>query len=248
VDWAPDYSPDGKHISFISDRSGSFEIWVCDSEGANPVPLASFGSMFTFFTRWSPDGRLILFVSTAEGQRDVYSIAAQGGQPHRLTNHPAHDSFPRWSRDGQWIYFSSGRTGQEQVWKMGAEGGEPVQVTRNGGLLAMESADGRFLYYVKGRGVTPLWKAPVEGGPETEVLPAVYWLDFTVTQHGIYFSRPDPPHYWIEFLSFATGRTSRITETKSGVFGMAVSPDNRWLLYTQVDGYASDLMLVENFR
>jgi Tol biopolymer transport system component/predicted Ser/Thr protein kinase len=248
VDWTPDYSPDGKKISFISDRSGSFEVWVCDSDGSNPVPLASLGDRFTFFTRWSPDGRRILFCSTAEGQREIYAIDAQGGQPRRLTNHPAHDTFPSWSRDGRWIYFSSSRGGEEQVWKMRAEGGEARQVTRNGGLLAIESPDGRFLYYVKGRGVTTLWKAPVEGGPETQVLAGVHWLDFAVTKDGIYFCRPDPPRYWIEFLSFVTGRTSHIIEAKSGVLGMSVSPDGRWLLYSQIDDYASDLMLVENFR
>ena len=248
VDWTPDYSPDGKKISFISDRSGSFEVWVSDSDGANPVPLTSLGSVFCVYTRWSPDGRRILFVSTVEGQRDVFTVDAQGGQPRRLTNHPGHDTFPRWSRDGKWIFFGSSRSGGEQVWKMPAEGGDPVQVTKHGGLLAAESPDGRYLYYVKGRGVTPLWKAPIGGGPETQVLPAVHWLDFAVTGDGIYYCRPDPPHYWLEFLSFATGRTTVIAEAKSGTFGIAVSADGRSLLYAQADGYESDLMLVENFR
>jgi len=52
----------------------------------------------------------------------------------------------------------------------------------------------------------------------------------------------------LEFLSLATGRTEFVSDAKSGVFGMAVSPDGRSHICAQADGYESDLMLVENFR
>jgi len=43
----PDFSPDGKKITFGSNRSGNWEIWVCDSDGRNPVQLTSFGGPYT---------------------------------------------------------------------------------------------------------------------------------------------------------------------------------------------------------
>jgi len=48
-----------------------------------------------------------------------------------------------------WIYFGSKRTGRWETWKVRADGGEVVQVTRNGGQMAFESPDGRFIYYTK---------------------------------------------------------------------------------------------------
>ena len=60
------------------------------------------------------------------------------------------------------------------------------------------------------------------------------------------FSRPGAT---IEFLSFATGRVSRVLAIdRHAGHGFAVSPDGRTLMYGQVDTFTEDLMLIENFR
>jgi Tol biopolymer transport system component len=61
-EWTPQYSPDSKRIAFASNRSGSPEIWVSDSEGLNAVQLTSFGGFgIRTSPRWSSDGRRIHF-------------------------------------------------------------------------------------------------------------------------------------------------------------------------------------------
>jgi Tol biopolymer transport system component len=36
VENSPQFSPDGKKVVFASTRTGSYEIWTCDSDGGNP--------------------------------------------------------------------------------------------------------------------------------------------------------------------------------------------------------------------
>jgi eukaryotic-like serine/threonine-protein kinase len=257
TDDIPQYSSDGKKIAFESDRSGSDEIWVCNSDGSNPQQLTFFGGPKTGSPRWSPDGKQIVFDSRPDGPADIYIISSDGGKPHRLIGDPSDDVAPSWSRNGKWIYFASDRSGQGQVWKMPTSGGQAVQVTQKGGFVAFESPDGKFVYYAKNDEVpTSVWKVPVDGGEETRVLdPISYGFNFAVVDEGIYFL-PPPRSYTtegmpVQFFSFATGQIKTVSTStieKPMWAGLAVSPDARWILFTQIDQHGSDLVLVENFQ
>ena len=56
----------------------------------------------------------------------------------------------------------------------------------------------------------------------------------------------------IEFLSFATNHVSPVARLDAPLFktdpGLAVSPDERWLLVVQMDESGSDIVMAENFR
>src|SRR5262245_47416762 len=49
----PRFSPDGSKIAFASARSGTRQIWVCNSDGSQPLSLTSFGDVPTNRPRWS---------------------------------------------------------------------------------------------------------------------------------------------------------------------------------------------------
>ena len=190
MDATPHISPDGSKIAFCSSRTGNVEVWVCDSDGTDPVRLTDFGSYDTSSPYWSPDGRSIVFNSNQAGHMDIYVVSSEAGPVVRLTTEASREVNPSWSRDGRWIYFSSNRGGIPQIWRVPAEGGQPVQITTNGGYAAEESMDGRFLYYVPESGRTDLWRMSVEGGEETLILEGVRYLAWALTKEGIYLLNP----------------------------------------------------------
>jgi serine/threonine protein kinase/sugar lactone lactonase YvrE len=247
----PAYSPDGQRIAFSSNRSGPFEIWVCDGDGSHPVRLTSFGGPFVNRPRWSPDGRRIVFYSDASGNRDIYVIRADGGSPKPLTKEPSIDENPGWSADGKWVYFQSDRRAPKEIWKVPADGGEAVPVRKIRESQPVESPDGKFLYYDKGWPDNySIWRVPTNGGAETQVAALVHpFGGWVVFNDGVYFIGWDENGNCIRFKNHATGSIRTIATIRGQVrWGLTVSPDRRSFLYTQLDDAGSDLMLVENFR
>jgi eukaryotic-like serine/threonine-protein kinase len=250
-EYSPQFSPNGKKIAFVSERSGSPEVWVCEADGSNAVQLTFLrGPNIGNKPSWSPDSRRLSFEANIEGHPEVYVIDAGGGNPQRLTSNPAGSGNPSWSKDGRWIFFDTTHVG---IQKVPVEGGPPVLMTDRWGWGPIESPDGRFIYTIgwSNDGFT-LLRAPAEGGEARQVLDSLcIGQNFVVAEDGIYFMpRPDPKAgYSIQFLDSSAGTIERIASIEKPVSpGLTVSPDRRWILYAQVDHAGSDLMLVENFR
>ncbi|HUK74027.1 MAG TPA: hypothetical protein VLV47_00970, partial [Candidatus Bathyarchaeia archaeon] len=254
VDEEPQFSPNGEKIAFTSSRSGNYEIWVCDREGGNPVQLTSSNGPQLGSPRWSPDGRWIAFDSPQAGNSDIYVIGVAGGPARRLTSGPSNNVRPSWSRDGRWVYFGSNRSGASQIWKEPVAGGTAVQVTKSGGEEAFESTDGKYVYWAK-LDLPGIWRVPVAGGEETQVLGLSTESLWALTGQGIcFFDLNNPAGPALKLYSFTTGKTTLLrqlpknTSIDTQSTALSVSPDGRWILYTQYDQSGSNLMLVENFE
>jgi Tol biopolymer transport system component len=256
-----DYSPDGRRIVFASFRGGGEgNIWISDSDGTSPDQLTNLS--FAGTPRWSPDGREIVFDSNEGGDFDLYVIDADGGVPRRLPQKPSADFTGTWSRDGRWIYFHSDRSGSGQIWKIPAEGGEAVPVTKGGGMYPLESWDGRSVYYTRMGSSPGIWRVPVGGGTEEEVLrvPGLLRRGLAVCRDGLYYSQVPPgvsaihaplvAEYSIHFFDFASSEVTTLFEEKGFVpwIDLAVSPDEEWILISKQPVPTSEVMLMENFH
>jgi Tol biopolymer transport system component/putative hemolysin len=112
-DTSPEWSPDGSHIAFQSDRDGNPEIYVMAADGSNPRNLTSHES-YDASPAWSPDGSTIAFDSDRDGNREIYVMEADGSNVRRLTDRQGMDGLPTWSPDGRYIAFQSDRGGGSQ--------------------------------------------------------------------------------------------------------------------------------------
>lgn len=245
----PQYSPDGKHIAFTSDRGGPWEIWMSDADGGNLVKLSDANSADATYTRWSPDSQKIVFDSRHSGHPELYVIDISERLPRKLVSNLPDMAKSNWSHDGKWIYFQS----NGKVFRCPATGGDAVLLSAKPGYFPWEAYDGKTLYLVdQPFGPSSIRMMSLQTPGVESVLPGMPTVsdasEWTVVHQGIYFVPADAPKS-LRYFDFATRKVRPVFEV-SKFFDdtLSVSPDGHWILYTQIDEDKADIMLVENFR
>ena len=272
-DHSPRFSPDGKRIVFVSNRSGIDQLWLMDKECQQGRQLTHFDRNGVGSPQWSPDGEQIVFDFFSDNQADIYRIELIGGQLTRLTNDPASDYLPSWSNDGRWIYFTSHRgEGQGQgegqgegkipgisqtsricrIWKMRADGAEPQAVTVRSGREPFQSADGLRLYYIWD---DQIWVKNLRDGSESRVEAlAGYKIDryWAIGRTDLYFLAPeDDGDSQLLALNLQSNQIRRVHEVSGSrvpyVSGLSVSVDDRWLVISLIDKSFSNISVASNW-
>lgn len=138
-----------EQLAFVSDREGSFDIFLLDVPTGEVTNLTTHDAM-DFGFAWSPDGERIAFMSDRDGNREIYSLEVPMGEPIRLTSHEAPDGGPSWSPDGSTIVFVSSRdSGSGELYLMSTDGSDVRRLTSNERYEEVPSfsPDGRYLAF-----------------------------------------------------------------------------------------------------
>ena len=110
-DQHPRFSPDGKKILFVSDKSGAENLWYIDMEKKDTIQLTRDINQNYPSADWTPDGNYIVY---SKGRRvnKLYMIHKDGGGGTQLIDEPAtlKTIDPAVGHDGRYIYYSQ-RTG-----------------------------------------------------------------------------------------------------------------------------------------
>jgi dipeptidyl aminopeptidase/acylaminoacyl peptidase len=155
--FAPGWTPDGKRLIFVSNRTGSFNVFSMDADGGTSSvdQLTRLTSSPPLLNGWSisPDGTTVAFarLDPKTGQ-DIWMMRLDGDRaPRPIVQTPFGEQRPQIAPDGRHMAYQSNESGQYEVYVQPFPGpGAKRPISVNGGVSPMWSRDGRELFFIQG--------------------------------------------------------------------------------------------------
>jgi tricorn protease len=150
---APAWSPDGKWISYFSDKSGEYKLVVESQDGLGaPREIAFEKPAFYYSPAWSPDSKKLLYTDT---NLNVWVMDIATGQTKTIGSDPwmvpERTLAPSWSPDSKWVAFASRlNTLYRAIVVANVETGEKRQVTDGlaDAMYPVWDASGKYLWFL----------------------------------------------------------------------------------------------------
>jgi tricorn protease len=176
----PMFSPDGRRLAFVSNRTGNGDIYVLNLE-TNDLSRLTFDDNADNLDAWSRDGQWIYFSSSSRdiaGMSDIFRVSSAGGTPQQFSNDRyVSEFYAAPSPDGGSVAFTARGIANGQWWRKGRShideseiwlktGSNYEQLTQRGAkqLWTMWSNDGSRIFYVSDRGgAQNIWTQPLKG-------------------------------------------------------------------------------------
>jgi dipeptidyl aminopeptidase/acylaminoacyl peptidase len=180
-------SPDGKWISFLSDRDGWDQLYVLPAAGGDPVQITK-GQFETWRPSWSPDGTRIVFDSNEgpnPGSRHLGVAAINGDPAHAkvtmITSGRGTDTAAIWSADGRkLVYQHTDPQNSADLWVVDAEpGSKPVRLTDSmpAGVDRSQLVEPQLVHYPGPDGKpVPAYLFVPKALDRTRKHPAIVWV------------------------------------------------------------------------
>ncbi|MFP4048153.1 MAG: protease, partial [Bacteroidales bacterium] len=142
-----EWSPDGKHIAYISDQTGEYEIFMVDKDRNNePVQLTEGNQSYKYNIDWSPDSKKILW---SNSEFELKYVDTQTKEVKLVdTSEYGQILDYNWAPDSKWITYSKqADNNMAIVWMYNTESGEKIKATEKwySSSGANFSTDGKYL-------------------------------------------------------------------------------------------------------
>jgi tricorn protease len=155
------WSPDGKHIAFVSDASGEDEIYLTSPDGGGkPVQLTTKGDTYKYEIVWSPDSKKILWTDKKLRICYVDVETKKVTQAAKAKMWEVHDAV--WSPDSKWIAYSQQEPealARVYLYSLATRKNTPVSEERHAAGQPAFSGDGKYLFFVSARDFNPIFSS-----------------------------------------------------------------------------------------
>ncbi len=154
-----EWSPDGKYISFISDKSGEDEIYIMKQDGSEePIQITDKGDTYKYNPIWSPDSKKLLWSDKEQRVRFVDIETKTITEVEQTPDGEIRDY--NWSPDSRWITYSKPqRGGMSRIWVYNVETKEkqPVTDTWYNSNSPVFDTEGNYLFFSSSRDFNPIY-------------------------------------------------------------------------------------------
>lgn len=197
----PRFSPDGTSLVYISDGTGSDNVWISSARGDQPKALTSEPRATMLSPSWSPDGRSIFVTVIENRQAGIVRVDVASGKSEKLVSNangaatplvsapPPGPFGPEPTADGQSMYYTSvtprpygsrdGASSRIMKRDLGSSREEAVRLEQPISMKPQPSPNGRLLAYAaQAQGRTGLRMRDMQTGAER-------WLRFPLQRNGL---------------------------------------------------------------
>ncbi|HEY9283802.1 MAG TPA: hypothetical protein VIP46_10140, partial [Pyrinomonadaceae bacterium] len=150
---APAWSPDGRWVAYLSDRSGEYEVYVRPSDGAGAERrVTTDGDIWRFPVVWSPDSRMLAY---GDKRQRLRFVNVETGQTTDVDRSERNDiTYYTWSPDSRWVaYTKAGENQFSEIWLYSVPERRARKLT--GGLTndaePVFDPKGRYIYFLSNR-------------------------------------------------------------------------------------------------
>lgn len=222
-------------VAYASNRTGNWEIWLMDWDGANQRRITSHGAL-SILPSWSPDNERMVYTSFARGTSDMYIISRRGGDRKRINSGLALNTSATFSPIGNDIAFVGSLNGNPDIYLIRDDGSNVRRLTSTSSIESTPewSPNGRQLSFTSGRSGSPqIYLMDVEGTNVRRISFDGNWNDdATWSPDGerlAYTSRVNG-RFQIRIANLITGE-SRIVAGEGSNEQPTWSPDGQWIAF-----------------
>jgi TolB protein len=143
-------------IAFASNRTGNWEIWLMDWDGANQRRITTHGAL-SILPSWARDNERMVYTSFARGTSDMYIINRRGGGRVRVNSGLGLNTSATFSPTSNEIAFVGSVNGNPDIYVIRDDGSDRRRLTTTGSVESTPewSPNGRQISFTSGRSGSP---------------------------------------------------------------------------------------------